>query len=203
MLAKFTRATLAPLALSTLFATGVFAQTGANPALTVITPSEGQTLYGQKVPILIDTENHEIVDYQTNTKKVTGQGHVHLWLDEENPTPESAVKLTTDEFTYSDVAYGDHTLKAQLVTNDHFPLKPAVTSTVNFKTAPVATPSPVATAGFDKNTALVIFIVVALVILAAWWYTKEDEDEMPSEEAKTKKPQKRKVTKKSASKRKK
>ncbi len=40
-----------------------------------------------------------------------------------------------------------------------------------------ATPSPAVTSGFDKSTALVIFVVVALVIVAAWWYTKEEDEE--------------------------
>ncbi len=155
--------------------------------LKIVTPSEGQTIYGQKVPILISVENLSLTDYQTNKNKAAGQGHIHLWFDDANPTRDSAVKLTTDEFTYSDVPYGDHALKAELVNNDHTSLTPQVITTVNFKTAPVATSSPVATSGFDKNTALVILVVVALVILAAWWYTKEeDEEEVKSQSVKSK-----------------
>ena len=179
-------------ALSFLLATSVFAQNPA-PMLEVVTPSEGQTIYGNKVPILFSVENFQLVDYQTNKLSQAGQGHIHLWLDDSSPTPESAVKLTSDEFTFSDVAYGNHTLRAELVNNNHTPLNPPVAVTVSFTNEAVGSPSPVATSGFDKNTALVILVVVALVIIAAWWYTKEEEEE--PKESKSKVP-KRKTTRK-------
>lgn len=162
------------------------------PSLSIISPAEGQTVYTDKVPVLISTENFQFVDYQVNTTKVAGQGHVHLWLDDQNPTPQSAVKVAGDSYTFQDVAYGDHKLVAELVSSDHTPLSPPVTVTVNFKTTPAPTPSAVATSGFDKNTAIVILVVVALVIAAAWWYTKEDEVETP---AVTRKPTKKTAAK--------
>lgn len=179
MISKFSRTIAFSAAITALFTSSALAIVGGIPTLKFVTPSEGQTLYGQKVPILVSVENFTVQDYQTNKNKVVGQGHIHLWLDDPNPTKESAVKLTKDEFTYSDVPYGDHTLKAEIVNNNHTSLTPPTVSVVNFKTTPVATPSPVATSGFDKNTALVILVVVALVILAAWWYTKEEEEETP------------------------
>jgi len=167
-------------ALSFLLATSVFAQNPA-PMLEVVTPSEGQTIYGNKVPILFSVENFQLVDYQTNKLLQAGQGHIHLWLDDSNPTPESAVKLTSDEFTFSDVAYGNHTLRTELVNNNHTSLNPPFVTTVSFTNEAVGSPSPVATSGFDKNTALVILVVVALVIIAAWWYTKEEDEETKAE----------------------
>lgn len=174
---RFLRAISTASAISLFSATTVIAQTtGTGPSLTVITPSEGQTIYGDKVPILLSVENFAIVDYRQNPTNVLGQGHVHLWLDDQNPTRDSAAKVTDDNFTYADVAYGSHTLKAELVNNNHTSLTPPVVTTINFKTAPTVSPSPAATSGFDKNTALVILVVVALVIVAAWWYTKEEEE---------------------------
>ena len=172
---KFFSALFALSAL-TLVTTTTLAQS-TSPKLTIITPSEGQTIYGNKVPVLFSVENFNIVDYQTNTNPVSGQGHIHLWLDEVNPTAQSAVKVTSDNFTYSDVAYDNHVLRAELVTSDHKSSVPPQVVTVNFKNDPIATPSPTTTSGFDKNTALVILVVVALVIIAAWWYTKEEDQE--------------------------
>ena len=149
--------------------------------LKIVTPSEGQTIYGNRVPILFLIENFQLTDYQTNKKPVVGQSHIHLWLDEQNPTPESAVKLIKDEFTYNDVPYGEHTLRAELVNNDHTSLKPPAVVVSKFKNAAVSSPTPVVTSGFDKNTALVILVVVALVIVAAWWYTKEEEEPIKQE----------------------
>jgi hypothetical protein len=189
---KISTAIAAAAVITLASTTGVIAQ-NATPNLKVVTPSEGQTIYGNRIPILVAVENLQIVDFAQNTAPRSGQGHVHLWLDDPNPTRESAVKLTKDNFTYTDVAYGEHTLRTEIVNNNHTSLTPPVVTTVKFKSAPVATPSPVQVSGFDKNTALVILVVVALVILAAWWYTKE-EGEAP----KTAAPSPKKTTKKKA-----
>lgn len=192
---RFIRIALASSALAALSSTSILAQnTGTKPALTAITPSESQTIYGDKVPILLSVENFEIVDYAQYPTLSAGLGHVHLWLDEASPTRESAAKVTDDNFTYSDVAYGSHILKAELVNNNHTSLTPPVATTINFKTAPAIAPSPAATSGFDKNTALVILVVVALVIVAAWWYTKE-EDETPTKSSTVKKSTRKKASK--------
>lgn len=172
---RLVRIALASSALALSISTTTAAQ-GSGPKLTLITPSEGQTIYGNKVPILLSVENFEIVDYQQNPTNVTGLGHVHLWLDDATPTRDSAAKVIDDNFTYSDVAFGSHTLRAELVNNNHASQVPPVVTTINFKTSPAVSPSPAATSGFDKNTALVILVVVALVIVAAWWYTKEEEE---------------------------
>ena len=189
------------LLLALTFIPSLSAQTKGVPTLDVLTPSEGQTIYGDKVPVLLDTLNFEIVDFANNTKAVTGQGHVHLWLDDEQMTAQSAAKAIVDTFTFSDVPAGDHKLRAELVNNDHTSLKPPVAKEISFKTAPVSSAvPPEAEGGFDKKTALVIFVVVALVIITAWWYTKdEDEEEVKSQSVKPKS----KTTKKATRRRKK
>lgn len=170
-----------------------------------ITPSEGQIIYGNKVPVLVATENFEIVDYNQNRLKEAGKGHVHLWLDEQNLTVETSVQLTTDIFTYNDVSYGEHTLIAELVASDHAPLIPPVKKTIKFQNQPVSSPNPAQATGFDKKTGLVILAIVALVIIAAWWYTKdEDEEETEKEPKVTREPKsQRKTTKKKAPRRRK
>jgi len=184
------------LLLTITIVTPVTAQTGVLPALNVLTPSDGQTIYGDKVPVLLDAENFEIVDFAKNTKTVSRQGHVHLWLDDEQMTAQSAAKAIEDTFTFSDVPAGDHKLRVELVANDHSSLKPPVAKEISFKTAPVSSAvPPEAESGFDKKTALVIFVVVALVIIAAWWYTKdEDEEEVKSQSVKSKSKVTRKKT---------
>lgn len=165
------------------------------PSLTIVSPQEGQTIYGDRVPILFAVENFQIVDPTNYPANAAGQGHVHVWLDDQNPTRESAKKVFEDSTIYSDVPPGDHTLKAELINNNHSPLTPTQVITVNFKTAPVGSPAPAPTPTFDKNTAIVILVVVALVIIAAWWYTK-DEEETSAEETSSKKPAARKTTRK-------
>src|SRR3972149_7159348 len=194
---KIAKYFIGAFAFSALLATSVLAQNLA-PLLKMVTPSEGQTIYRDKVPILVSVENFEIVDYNLNQTPKIGQGHIHLWLDDTSPTPESAVKLASDEFTFSDVPYGNHTLRAELVNNNHTSLNPPAVTTVSFTNEPVGSPSPVAPSGFDKNTALVILVVVALVIIAAWWYTKEEEEPKSKVES-----QSRKSTRKASRRRKK
>lgn len=178
--------------------TSLLAQAPAsNPQLKVVTPSQDQTIYGDRIPILLSPENFQIVDYQKNPLPQKDQGHIHLWLDEQNPTRESAIKLTTDSFTYTDVNFGTHSLRAELVANNHTSLAPPVVVTVNFRSIPITPPLPAAASGFDKNTALVILVVVALVIVAAWWYTKEEEEEPKLTTSTKKRPTKIKTASKS------
>ena len=181
---KLKTAITASAALTLILASNAIAQTNT-PTVKAVTPSDGQTIYGQRIPILLAVENFQLVDYGQYKTATRGQGHIHLWLDESKPTADSAKQISTENFTYSDVPYGEHTLRAELVNNNHTSLTPPVTTTVKFKSAAVASPSPAAVSGFDKNTALVILVVVALVIVAAWWYTKEEEE--PSKTSTTKK----------------
>jgi len=174
---------LTTLAVSLALPASIIAQS-PSPSISSITPSEGQTIYGNKIPILIAYENFTLADFAVSTVAKPGEGHIHLWMDETSPIAENAVKLREETFTYSDVTYGDHTLVAELVNNDHTSLVPPQKVTVKFKNAPVVSPSPTVKSGIDKNTALVIFVVVALVIVAAWWYTKEEDGEEINEETK-------------------
>ncbi|MBI2598682.1 hypothetical protein HYW40_00460 [Candidatus Curtissbacteria bacterium] len=175
---KFITSTALVTAFVAVFATPALAQSSqAAPSLKILTPGPAQTIYGNTVPVLISVENLELTDYQTSALPQLGQGHIHLWLDDDTLTNESAIKVTTDTHTFSGVTPGDHTLVAEIVNNNHTSLIPAQITTVKFTVAPAATPSSTAS-GFDKNTAFVILVVVALIIIAAWWYTKEEDEEV-------------------------
>lgn len=180
-----------------LVALPAVAQTTKTPTLQVVTPAEGQTIYGNKVSVLFSVENLEIVDYQQNPNPKSGQGHIHLWIDDETPTAQSATKITSDTFTVSDLDFGQHSLRTELVGNNHQSLKPAQVVTLKFNNEPISSPTPVATSGFDKNTALVILVVVALVIIAAWWYTKEEDEQEAKSATKSVRKSTREKTKRS------
>lgn len=196
-----TTATLSILAVTPAFAQGASpAPVSGAPKLNVVTPQAGQTIYGDKVPILFAIEGVTPTDYATNSYITPGQGHLHVWLDDANPTADSAKMVADDNTIYTDVPTGDHTLTAELVNNDHSSLTPPQTVTIAFKTAPVGSPAPAPSPTFDKTTALVILVVVALVIIAAWWYTKDEEDEKPAKEESKPAPKKKTTKKKSTSK---
>jgi hypothetical protein len=163
-----------------IVATTKSANAQSTPTLEIAAPIANQTMYGAKVPILFNVTNFELIEDSQGTKPKIGQGHILLWLDDQNPTIDSATKVAADTFTYSDVTYGNHTLVAELVTSDNKSLTPPQKITVNFVSAAIpSTEEPKITSSFDKNTALVILVVVALVIIAAWWYTKDEDDETP------------------------
>ena len=190
---KFTKVIIFSAIITLLGTTASFAQTssGEKTPLKIIIPAENQTIYGSQIPVLLsitDTD-FKIGDFRSTPSPNSGiQGHVHLWLDEKNPTASNATKVIEDNFTYKDIPSGDHVLRAELVNNDHSSFNPPQVLTVNFKSAPAASPAPEAVTGFDKNTALVILVVVALVILAAWWYTKEEDETPPKSKVEKKSP---------------
>ena len=168
-------------------ATPIFGQ-ASTPKFEIITPSESQTIYGNKLPVLFSVENFQLVDYAQNPKPAAGQGHIHIWLDDQTPTAQSAVKISQDTYTFSDVANGNHTLRAELVSNDHKSLTPPQAVNVAFTIQSVPAPQDTsATSGFDKKTATVILVIVALVIIAAWWYTKDEDEDLEKVEKPIKK----------------
>ncbi len=171
-----------------------------NPTFEVITPTENQTLYGNKVPILFRVTNFQLS--ASTDPKAKGEGHILIWLDELVPTVDNATKVTDNTFTYSDVPYKDHKLTAELVTTDNKSLTPPQKTTINFTSAQLASAQDdqTASSGFDKNTAIVILVVVALVILAAWWYTKDDEEENEKQKTQSEKTKTSKKTTKGSKK---
>ena len=123
-----------PIALiATLFTAGTaLAQAGDDSRLQVITPSENQTIYGSRVPILFSVQSFTLVENQTTNRPQTNQGHILLWLDDKDTTPNTATIVAADSFTYSDVSYGDHTLIAELVTTDNKTPNPPPKHTTKF-----------------------------------------------------------------------
>lgn len=112
------------------------------PLVSIASPTPGQTVTGSKVPVSLAVVNFALVDYRTHPLLVPGQGHVHLWLDQTDLSKISAVKATSNTYTFENVKPGNHTLVAELVNNDHSSLQPPVTTAVSFTTSAPG-PSPV------------------------------------------------------------
>jgi hypothetical protein len=130
------------------FAASALAQT-STVEFKILAPTDNQTLYGNKVPILFSVENFTLIDAQ---KAQAGQGHILINLDDESKSADSATKVIADTFTFSDVSYGEHTLWAQLVGSDNKPLIPAQEQTVKFTTAELPSSTPPEATTFDKKT---------------------------------------------------
>ena len=132
------------------------------PSLSFISPTPNQTITGNKVTVKIAVVNFALVDYKTHPKLVPGQGHLHLWLDQTNPSKTSAVKVVSPSYTFENVKPGKHTLVAELVANDHSSLVPAAaTTSVSFTTT--APPS-------SAQSSLLFPIIMAFLFLTLALY---------------------------------
>ncbi len=129
--AKFWLALLASL----VFGLGATVKAAGNPSLIVSSPTSKQQVVGNSVMVKLTVNNFNLTDYKTHSKVVSGQGHVHLWLDQTKTDPASAVKIFTDSYTFENVKPGSHVLTAELVNNNHSSLVPPVTSKIEFTTS--------------------------------------------------------------------
>ncbi|CAG7645283.1 stalk domain-containing protein [Paenibacillus allorhizosphaerae] len=103
------------------------------PALLVhgITPDGYVT--GSEVKVSISAYNHILKDFAQQKEPKAGEGHIHVWLDNEKLDAASAIKVFKNEpVVFRDVKPGKHTLTVQLVGNDHKPVEPEVKQTIPF-----------------------------------------------------------------------
>lgn len=153
------------LGAAALFSLGVTAQAAGTPTLTILAPQTNQTLSGNQVAASFGLTNFVLTDYQTHSKAVAGQGHIHLWLDQSDLTKSSAIKVAADTYTFENVKPGDHTLVAELVANDHSSLRPPVVATTSFSTAPIQAP-----AMNIFNTPMFMISILAFLMIAIALY---------------------------------
>lgn len=145
-----------------IFGVGVFVSRalGITSTVSIASPTANETVSGTTVNTKFLVKGTKLVDPGTNMRNVYGQGHLHLWLDQDNPTKLSAIKIATDTYTFSNVDYGDHKLLVELVNNDHSSFNPKVTATVSFKT--VVSQAQKSNQILMISTAAFLFVCVAL-----------------------------------------
>lgn len=146
-----------------VFGIGVFGRAfGATTAVTVSQPTSNQVVVGTTVASKFAVAGLKLVDPQTNIRNVYGQGHLHIWLDQDNPTKTSAIKSASPVYTFQNVKYGNHKLLVELVNNDHSSFNPKVTAAVTFQTA--------ASVSEKSNQVLVISAAAFLFICLALYF---------------------------------
>jgi len=111
----------------------------ATGSVTIVAPANGSTVSGSTVTVLLSTSGVPIVPAGDLTP---GTGHHHLYLDadltpsnEPVPTvPGSIVHMgnAASEYTFENVAPGQHRLIAVVADGVHVPLSPPVMDTVTF-----------------------------------------------------------------------
>ncbi len=102
-------------------------------------PRNGDSVATAEVHVVLQAQGIEIVPA---TEKRPGTGHHHLFLDTDvTPPGEKIPQGVTgiihlgrgqSDFTFTDVAPGDHRLIAVVADGDHIPLRPPVVDTIHF-----------------------------------------------------------------------
>jgi len=102
--------------------------------------AEGATLNAGDIKVGVDVKKFDVVDKIGQAAK-EGEGHIHYYIDAgEVPTKDGQPAVTSDnrtyhaqatkDYTWPNVSAGEHTFAAQLVNNDHTPLRPPVIAQV-------------------------------------------------------------------------
>lgn len=107
------------------------------PSFAVIGPDEGEVItteesYGA-VDIVLSTSNL-IIKPSGSTPNKIGQGHFAVSVDNEAP-----VHIFSKTHTLEGIEPGSHTLRIELVNNDHTSYSPQIVKTVNFYLEKVST----------------------------------------------------------------
>jgi len=108
--------------------------TTSAPTLVITSPTNGATVPAGNIVVNAKVTNFNVVDKQGQAS-ISGEGHVHFYLDMDAPTtPGQPAAPTTGvwahvsgtTYTFTNVAAGTHTISVQLINNDHTPLIPLV-----------------------------------------------------------------------------
>jgi hypothetical protein len=125
------RAALAPAAPAAMSTLGA-----RRPVITILRPKAGSTVQGSRVRVSVSVTRFKIVNKQFQPP-VANEGHVHFYLDVKTlpmthayPSPVHYHSVSGTTYTWTGVRPGRHTVAAQLVGNDHVPLRPAATDRV-------------------------------------------------------------------------
>lgn len=152
----------------------------AAPSITITSPKAGETIDGPDVTVKVEAKELTLTDYTKSTTDKAGEGHLHLWMDEANPTKTNAAKAITGTYVFRNLAAGEHVLVVEAVDNTHDSSSPAVKQTVKFTTTKSPTNANATTnAAANTNAAatttsgtgtIVLVIVVILIVIAIIWY---------------------------------
>lgn len=127
---------------SILVVAGCTSTTSTAPSVSVLSPTEGQTVSGDSVTVMLAASGVRLA--APNGTVVEGEGHFHVWLDGAN---EKRGPMTT--FTFDNVAAGAHTVKTELHKGDHS-LYEGTAKTVSFTTTAPGTIPPVSTVALKE-----------------------------------------------------
>lgn len=120
------------------------------PSFRVSAPSQGEIIKtdADSVDVTVTVSTTNLVVKNPSSKKVVGEGHFSISLDD-NP----AVLVYDKTYTFKEVVPGEHTITVELVNNDHTKYVPAQVKKATFlveKTAPAVPQGASVTIGSGK-----------------------------------------------------
>ena len=93
--------------------------------LTILSPTEGQTIKSSSVIVRVSLKDAKIVK-PVSTHLVPDEGHIHVKLD------GALITMTASLRTAVPVTPGHHVVEVDFVANDHGPFDPPVVAVVTF-----------------------------------------------------------------------
>lgn len=113
----------------------------AAPNLTIASPRANAE--DSEFAMVVSVINFDLKPVGTSPGVVSGQGHIHYLVD--GKPAEGDYATPSKNFTFKNLTPGEHTLRAELVNNDHTPLNPPVFAEVKVKAVAPGTKTTPAT----------------------------------------------------------
>jgi hypothetical protein len=113
------------------------------PSITIISPTGNVPQIGN-VNVSVQVSNFTLVD-KLGKANAAGEGHIHYFMDVDAPTTAGSPAITAPgtyaatsatNYTWHNVGGGSHKFSVELANNDHTPLNPPVTATVQVLVVP-------------------------------------------------------------------
>ncbi len=104
-------------------------ETVPDPSFTITSPNYGQIIKTDKefTDISVSLSVQDLIVKPPGGSAEKGYGHFHFILDEGSP-----IVVSSKSHTLSGVSPGEHTLKVELMNNDHTPYSPPISESVSF-----------------------------------------------------------------------
>lgn len=113
------------------------------PTLLIAQPQAHSTIFGDSLTVRAIVDNLVLTNFERVKRNQKGQGHLHLWLDTTPLTVETAIHhFSVEDYVFTSVSEGKHTLVVEVVNNDHSSFDPPVMQIVEFETITGPTGGP-------------------------------------------------------------
>ncbi|MBI5358716.1 hypothetical protein HZB69_03795 [Candidatus Amesbacteria bacterium] len=144
--------------------------------LNIVNPRPGQVIAGNTVELMVGTPSYKIVDFEKYTKATSGQGHLHIWVDQTNYSKTSAIKAVSNIYKLENLTPGSHTVTVELVANNHDSFSPKNISSVSFTTTPAKSePKKLQSPLMLTLITLVLLLIASYLMLSKPKVTKKSK----------------------------